>query len=74
MLAFTERRGRFDYPITAKDVKIGSNRRRGRPRLTTAALQYQYNEEQVYSDTDLEEKRLFNENKLRVTVKASMTF
>ncbi len=57
MLAFSERKNFFNYPQTAKDVKLGQNRRRGRPRLTAAALEYQYNEfieECVLSDTESE--------------------
>ena len=57
MLAFAERKNCFDYPDQAKTIKIGCNRRRGRPRLTAAALDYQYGEyieEYVLSDTDLE--------------------
>jgi len=57
MLSFSERKKLFDYPQTAKDVKLGMNRRRGRPRLTAAALVYQYGEfqdEYVLSDTESE--------------------
>ena len=44
MLAFAVRKCLFYYPIQAKNVKFGCNRRRGRPRLTAAALEYQFNE------------------------------
>ena len=57
MLSFAETKKCFDYPVQAKDVKVGCNRRRGRPRLTAAALEYQYNEyveEYVNSDTESE--------------------
>ena len=57
MLSFAERKKCFDYPVQAKDVKVGCTCRRGRPRLTAAALEYQYNEyveECVYSDTESE--------------------
>ena len=50
----------FDYPTQAKNIKIGCNRLRGRPRLTAAALEYQYNEyveECIYSDTDSDSEK-----------------
>ena len=59
-LAFAERKKFFTYPVASKDIKIGSNRRRGSPRLTAAALDYQNGEvieECVYSDTESEHER-----------------
>ena len=52
ILCFAERKLIFDYPIQAKNVQVGCNRRKGRPQLTASALGYQLNEvESVLSDT-----------------------
>jgi hypothetical protein len=45
----------FDYCVKAKQVAIGKNRRRGRPRLTAPALELQ-EDEYVLSDTASEDE------------------
>ena len=58
MIALASRKEKsFNFPIQVEDIKIGANRHRGRPRLTAAALDFQYGEcveECVYSDTESE--------------------
>ena len=47
----------FEYPFAAKNVQISENRKRGRPRLTAASLEYQEEDcikEYVLSDTESE--------------------
>jgi len=58
MISTCYRLNLFNYPQEAKNIKIGCNRKRGRPRLTASALKFQtenaINEEYIYSDTDSE--------------------
>jgi hypothetical protein len=58
-LAMCERKGYFKYPLQARQIEVGKNRKRGRPRLTKSALRFQdEDEEYVYSSTDSEEEKV----------------
>jgi len=55
MIAICHRLSKFNYPQEAKNIQIGTNPRRGRPRKTTSRLKFQTEigeEEYVLSDTD----------------------
>ena len=65
-MAYAERKHHFDYPVQAKNIVVGSNRRRGRPRLTAPALEYQA--ENILSDTEPE-----CENPIPKTTKKKVT-
>ena len=57
MIAICNRLSKFNYPQEAKNIQIGTNPRRGRPRKTTSRLKFQTEigeEEYVLSDTDNE--------------------
>jgi hypothetical protein len=57
MIAISQRLSKFNYPQEAKNIQIGTNPRRGRPRKTTSRLKFQTEigeEEYVLSDTDNE--------------------
>ena len=44
MLELAAQKMCFDYPLQAKDISVGCNRRRGRPRLTASASEHQVDE------------------------------
>ena len=44
MIELAARKMCFEYPLQAKDISVGRNRRRGRPRLTASALEHQVDE------------------------------
>ena len=67
-IAFNHRKESIkEYPIQAKQVLIGCNRRRGRPRLTASALEFQHPlsntvVECVLSDTESEGEQTVKKN------------
>jgi hypothetical protein len=72
MLSLCYRKNCFEYSIQSKQIAIGSNRKRGRPRLTAPALEYQENE-YVYSDTDSETEETKKASKTTKKRKANET-
>lgn len=68
MLSLCYRKKCFDYPIEAKNVMIGENRKRGRPKKTASALTFQDQEcvqEFVMSDTESESEEPKKQTKKR---------
>jgi hypothetical protein len=53
-LATCYRLDKYTFPVEAKQIEMGCNRKRGRPRKTKPALKYQEEDEYVFSDTDSE--------------------
>ena len=62
MLSLCYRKDFFVYSVQAKQIKIGQNRRRGRPRLTAPALHFQ-EKEYIFSDTASEGEEAVENNK-----------
>ena len=66
-MCFAGRELIFDYPIQAKNVQVGCNRRKGRPRLTASALDHRFNEvESVLYDTSSESSQSSSKKKEKV--------
>jgi len=68
MLSLCQRKKFFEYSVKAKQIPIGKNRRRGRPRLTAPALDLQ-EDEYVFSDTASEDETTSKEPKKKGTKK-----
>jgi hypothetical protein len=61
----------FNWLNEHKNIQLGQKRKPGRPALMKKALQYQDNEEYVFSDTDIEEaepKKTKNKKRKEVEV------
>ena len=76
-MAFAERKKNLDFLVAAKNILVGAKRRRGLPRLTAPALEYQDEylnrvEECVYSDTEPEEERQQQKRKVAKRKKVAL--
>jgi hypothetical protein len=68
VIAICEREKLLNFPEAAKQIPVGQNRKRGRPKQTYTSLEFQPNEEQecAYSDT---EDELLKSSKKKITKK-----
>ena len=64
-MAACYRLNQFTFSTESKQIAIGCNRKRGRPRKTAPALKYQEDIQFVYSDTESEEEDHRPKNKKR---------